>query len=972
MLRRLFFTFAATVFLIAAGDAKEAMGPAHPVVSYQLDNGLRVVLSPDPTVPKVVTNVRYRVGSMNEPSGRSGFAHLFEHLMFSGTKSWPNVFGAHSANGNTINAYTFEDGTVYWAEGISANLPMMLSLEADRMANLGGEVDQSELDLQRSVVKNEMRQNVLDKPAGAGWEAIWGALFPKNHPYSRSVIGSIPDLDAATLDDVKGFFNTYYVPNNAVLVVVGDFEIANARALIDDTFGRIPRGEDVPWPDAPDTEPTKVRLELEDRLPSDIVAFAYSGPRDGAPMNGALEIAAELMGNAEFGFLRQKLVVDEPLANAVSAGWWEGLLAGRFTIDATARDGVSSEQLEARLREAVAEFIERPIDPADLERARSTLLRNARLGIESYNDRADRIVYAAIVHGNGERALVDDPQIVAATADDVREAMRAVLDPAKASVLAITPGKRGGYPAVLTESSGEAEPFDVAARPVVDVPVLSATQPRTAQVPVREEATLSNGAKVVHYHRPGAPMAYVAAQAAGGWTSTPPDRPGLISMALRMAYRGAGGMDYPTFAKAAKDIGADVSYSADDMASAVTLSVPGENLGKGLAMLSKAVRDPNFDPAEWELNVNEMVDSLLWRASQIDEIALRAGENLLMPATATMPRYNWDMDLLRQMTVEEARQVYAQLFQPQTTTFYSVGPSSLDELVTALEGAFGDWAKTGDGFKSLPAQPATFEPGRNVLVVPEPGASQSGIYVFRPAPGSLDAERAASLAVVRLLAVDFTGRLNSVIREEKGYSYGVGGGLYSGMQHGGIGYASATVERDNTGAALAEFFNGFDSLKTVPVSPEELARTHTIYRGALASAAETGSGLFDRVVSNAGTGLSLEEYFARNTAMTELTLDNVQKAALDFAALDPGLIVISGDADHILPQLEAIGLTGVKVLETATSVDRAADAVLQAVTAVETGDGTDPAPGRTVETCRGAETLLTGPCAAGDELDRQD
>ncbi|ESX32892.1 hypothetical protein X765_04430 [Mesorhizobium sp. LSHC440B00] len=195
MMKQVFLAFTVVLAVLAG---MEAPAKAEPTVTYALDNGLQVVLVPDHRVPKVVMNLRYRVGSMNEPAGRSGFAHLFEHLMFSGTPAWPNVFGAHAALGNEINAWTTEDGTVYYVDGLSSSLPMILSLEADRMANLGRSVTQAKLDLQRSVVKNEMRQNVLDKAGASGWEAFWSGLFPKPHPYSRMVIGSVADLDAGS------------------------------------------------------------------------------------------------------------------------------------------------------------------------------------------------------------------------------------------------------------------------------------------------------------------------------------------------------------------------------------------------------------------------------------------------------------------------------------------------------------------------------------------------------------------------------------------------------------------------------------------------------------------------------------------------------------------------------------------------------------------------------------------------------
>ena len=288
-MKQVFLAF--TVMLVAFAGAA-APAKAEPIVTYALDNGLQVVLVPDHRAPKVVMNLRYRVGSMNEPAGRSGFARLFEHLMFSGTPAWPNVFGAHAALGNEINAWTTEDGTVFYVDGLSSSLPMILSLEADRMANLGRSVTQAKLDLQRSVVKNEMRQNVLDKAGASGWEAFWSGLFPKPHPYSRMVIGSVADLDAATLDDVRGFFNTYYLPNNAVLVLVGDLKVDDTKALIADTFGRVPRGADVARPTVPEPTQAKLKLVLEDRVPSPVVVVGFSGPVAQSPDNGALTIAA--------------------------------------------------------------------------------------------------------------------------------------------------------------------------------------------------------------------------------------------------------------------------------------------------------------------------------------------------------------------------------------------------------------------------------------------------------------------------------------------------------------------------------------------------------------------------------------------------------------------------------------------------------------------------------------------------------
>src|SRR5687767_6498052 len=257
------------------------------VTRYALPNGLDVVLVPEHRVPKVALNLSHKVGSVNEPPGRSGFAHLFEHLMFSGTPAHPSIDETYGALGITSNAFTTEDSTVYHAEALSSALPVMLAVEADRMANQGAAITREDLDLQRAVVLNEMRENVLDHVTGAGWEAMRTALFPPDHPYSRAVIGSMADLAAARIGDVRDFFDAFYAPSNAILVVVGDFEIEAAKAMIADTFGRVPPGSEVARAAPSEVEPARLRLEFEDRSPTPVVVLGWTVPGFGSAELGA-------------------------------------------------------------------------------------------------------------------------------------------------------------------------------------------------------------------------------------------------------------------------------------------------------------------------------------------------------------------------------------------------------------------------------------------------------------------------------------------------------------------------------------------------------------------------------------------------------------------------------------------------------------------------------------------------------------
>jgi len=916
--------------LVGSGSAAEPQ-----ITRYTLDNGLEVVLAPDSRVGKVVTNLSYRVGALNEPRGRSGFAHLFEHLMFSGTDTWPGLFTAMEGIGANANAWTWEDKTLYYLEGVSATLPMLLSVEADRLANLARSVDQRELDLQRSVVKNEMRQNVIDQPGATGWEQAWTAVFPKGHPYSKTVLGSLADLDAASLDDVRGFFNTYYVPNNAILVIVGDFEIEDAKALVADTFGRVPRGADVPRPVPAATEPTRARIETEDRVPGADIGLVFSGPAFAAKENGALAIAAELLGNQEYGVLRDRLVATG-LATGAYAAWEPGYLAGRFYVEATVTGGVDAATMEKELRATFATFAAAPLDPADVERARRTILQAVRVAREPLKDRAEAIAQMTDMLGKPELAFADDPRIVEATVAEVEAAIRDLLPLDDASTLVIKPGQRGGYPALFTDSTGEGDAFTAQPRPVVVIPKLPLRAAKPAAAPQAETAALKNGMRLLHYQIPGAPLAFVAAVAPGGWSSAPAGKEGLFDLAAAMAARGAGERGYADFARAAKDIGATVGASSGHVASMVTLSVPPNALDGGVTLLADAVRRPRFDAPEWQVLTAEMRDWLARREADLPDVAYREGKSVLFPTAAGEPSFDWSLAALDAITLGDAKEAFHRLFVPSGLSFISVGPQPVADVAASLDKAFGDWSDAAGAVAAVGRKPAQFPDHRRIILVPEPGASQTAIMVARAAPGFEEPGQVESEAVMRLLGDDFTSRLNSVIREEKGYSYGVYGHMLDSQPKGSALIIETTVQRDSTGPALAEFFAGFGSLATQPVEQRELDRTVTAYQRAMASLAETSGGLFDTVTSLSGEARTLEQLFARMEATASLALDPVRAQASELASLDQALIVLAGDPDAVLPQLKAIGVTDVEVVERDEAATRGLDL---------TGDEADTFPG---------------------------
>ncbi|HQZ14118.1 MAG TPA: pitrilysin family protein, partial [Devosia sp.] len=510
-----------------------------PLLRYQLANGLDVILVPDHRVPKVVVDIGYKVGAVNEPPGRSGFAHLFEHLMFMGTPAYPDIDAAYGTVGADINASTWNDYTVYYTRGLASALPYMLAIEADRMANQGAAITAEDLDTQREVVLNEMRQNTLDTLGGSALLVAQAQLYPKGHPYSRSIIGSMADLKMATIADVHGFFDTFYVPNNAVLALVGDFEPETAKALIEDTFGRIARGAVPPTFNIPEVTPQRARTELVDRVPTPRLFFSWATAPLRDADNSLLRLSEQLLGNDEYGVLRDALV-DKGIADNAWAYLWGGNLGGQFVVEVSVAEGVDVAAAEAATRAAIASYLAAPQSEAEVASERRKIILGDRVANEDQLTFADNIITYTIAADEPGYAAEDDPYIAAATPAEVLDAARKNLQPEDASLAIVRPGERGSYPPMLTEATGTAEPFTAPERPHVDMPELEAAEPAVAAPPVAETATLSNGIEVVHYDMPDAPMAFLAARSAAGTLSDPEGREGTIELAAVMGTNGAG------------------------------------------------------------------------------------------------------------------------------------------------------------------------------------------------------------------------------------------------------------------------------------------------------------------------------------------------------------------------------------------------------------------------------------------------
>lgn len=406
--------------------------PAFEFTDEHLPNGLRLILSEDHTAPVVAVNLWYDVGSRHEHEGRTGFAHLFEHLMFEGSRNVAKGehFATVEAAGGALNASTWCDRTNYYDTAPSNQLEILLWLEADRMGGLLDGIAQETLDNQRDVVKNEKRQRYDNEPYGSWLEKIHRSLFPEGHPYHHTTIGSMEDLDAASLDDVRAFFRRYYAPNNAVLTIVGDFDPAEAKAWVEKYFGGIPRNDDIP--PAPDgTVPSRLGREIREVVPDRVqlekLFVAYRAPAYGTPEFDALLMGLVVLGMGRGSRLHRTLVLDRQLAKDVSASPWPFVGGASVAIAiATARQGVPVADVEAALHEVIASLADGVTDE-ELARARGVIERAELQQLEAVADRADAFSENATLFNDPNLVNTHLGLLLAVTTEDIAKVAADVL-----------------------------------------------------------------------------------------------------------------------------------------------------------------------------------------------------------------------------------------------------------------------------------------------------------------------------------------------------------------------------------------------------------------------------------------------------------------------------------------------------------------------------------------------------------------
>ena len=895
--------------------------PTIPFTKYKLDNGLEVILAPDKRLPIVAVNIWYHVGAANEEPGRTGFAHLFEHMMFTGSKHIPRGLDdrlLEAAGVVDSNASTSFDRTNYFDTLPANQLELGLWIHSDRMGYLLDALDQKALANQQDVVRNERRETMENRPYGVVDEALFHALFPEGHPYRPAIMGSHADIQSARLADVRDFFKRYYRPNNATLVIAGDFDPANARRLVQKYFGPLSRGPDVPKRSIV-TPPIvgEHRLIVTDRIELPRVDIAWLTPPAFAADDAELQIAAEILAGGKSSRLYKKLVYDLQVAQSVSADQDDYAQTSIFGVEALARPGHTNLELEAAIDAELAQLAKEGPTQPEVDRARNGIERRMFEGLEKVGGnggRANRLNYYNQYTGDPGYLPKDIERYRRVTPDDVRRAIAKWL-PNNARVVAYA--ERGekklapDLPAQPVEAAGQpTESINAAALWRERPPKASgAIAPR---LPVPVAFRLNNGLTVYHLERSEPPIVTARLIVNAGLLANPIARPGLADFSLELLDEGTTTRNSLRIADELALQGADLAAQTQRDASMLELSALASQFPKTLALFADIVQHPSFPPAE----VARIRQSRLARI-----VTSRDDPSVLSDAAFRRALYGTSHPYgqtalgseasISATTDAELRAFWQTWFRPNNAALIVVGAVSRRELQALVEREFGGWTPA-----SVPERPAiTALPSKattaRLVVVDKPGVNQTALRVGRVAAARATPDFYALQLLNEILGGAYTSRLNMNIREEKGYAYGAFSRFDYGRVPGPFAVVTS-VRNDATAPAVKEIDRELSRLTEKSPSGGEFEQARDSLVRSLPAAFETNAGISGAFANLFTYRLPLDYYARLPRHLMGVRADAIEQAAKRY--LDPAAMVVVavGEQASIEPALTAGGIKPVQ------------------------------------------------------------
>ena len=885
---------------LSFADGEQALELEH----YWLDNGLEVILVRDTTAPTVAVDIWYKVGSANDPEGKSGFAHLFEHMMFEGSPHIPNngMDDLLEPVGGSSNAYIGSDYTAYYETVPSHQLPLALWIEADRMGGL--DVTQKNLDNQRAIVIEELQRSYDNRPYGTAVKALTTIPF-SYEPYRRPTIGNIDDVNAARIEDVIDFHRTYYVPNNATLVVAGDIDFEITMAMIEDLFGPIPRGDDPP--SLPDFVPVDQEeaefITIEDpfiNIPALLVA--YEIPPLIHEDYPALNVLSRVLSVGDSSRLAKRLV---DTGKALQADAW---IAGNrgpgyFAFILLANVGVDLAELEQASYEELQTIIDEGVPQAELDKVIAGIRSRNILGLETALGLAESVHSVNYFTGDPQAVFTGINRYQSVTSEEIQRVALEYLEDSDRHVFNVVETDAEAPPPVEPYAAEGADDMEPDYRYVIKQdeppPPLDSNE---FNFPTISENILDNGLEVVVIEQPNMPIISLDVYFAGGATAQPKDLPGTAGIAGYLISRGTETRSAQDIASAIEQVGGAVNSvgSSDYLQLGVFALIEDKDLAFDL--LADMTLNANFPENEFERERAEWISSLEASMAQPSFVARRIFDNRLYSSDHGYGNL-YTTESLEAISRDDIVAFYQSRRQPDNAVLIIAGAITTEEGLAYAEQHFADWEGSADA-PSYPSLPENS--GQQILLVDRPGSTQATFRLGNIGIQGASLDYFPARVMNHVLGGTFSSRLVQNIREEKGYTYSIGSG-FSYPADTGYFVVSADVRNDVIAATLEEVFKEIERIQTEPLTDEEINDARDGIVGEWVFGLETYQDFVEAVASYKLRGVEFDRLNKWLGHIKAVGKDDVLDIANNYIHPEDFIIVVVGDASEIQEQLETIG-----------------------------------------------------------------
>jgi len=875
-----------------------------PYERFVLDNGLTVIVHEDHKAPIVAVNTWYHVGSKNEKAGKTGFAHLFEHLMFGGSEHAPGRYieGMEKIGATDLNGTTNPDRTNYFENVPTSALDFTLWMESDRMGHLLGALDQKTLDLQRGVVQNEKRQGE-NQPYGVTRQLLTQNTYPAGHPYSWTTIGEMADLDAASMTDVKEWFKTYYGPSNVVLVLAGDIDVKTAREKVTKYFGDIPAGPPVAHQEVWIAKMTGTHRQIvQDRVPQARIYKVWNIPEFGSADADYLDLVSDCLSLGKSSRFYKRLVYEDQIATDAVAYVDLREIGGQFVVRASARPGQSIAQVEKEADEELARFIKSGPTPEEMQRLKTQYQANFIRGIErigGFGGKSDRLAQSEMFRGRPDAYKISWQRVRQATAEDLRSAAQRWLSDG-VYILQVD-----AFPEYKTASAGadRSKAPDTGTPPELKLPKLQRT-------------TLSNGLKVILAERHDVPLVNFMLAADAGYASDASTSPGTANLAMIVMTDGTRTRDALKISDELESLGANLRASSNLDLSFVSLSALTAKLDPSLDLFADVILHPSFPDNEIRREQKLVLAGIEREQNTPATLALRVLPELLYgtghpygnPLTGSGTK-----ESVAKLTREDLVKFHDSWLRPGNSTMVVVGDTTLTEVKPKLEKLFAEWKGGKPPAKDVRAVAVASKP--SVYLIDKPGAQQSVIIAGVVAPPRGTPQEIAIEAMNNSLGGMFGARLNMNLREDKHWSYGARTVLRDARSQRPF-YAVAPVQSDKTKEALIEMNKEFRGIVgDKPISSEELIKIQLNETLKLPGSRETLDQLSQSIVDLVQFGLPDDYYDTYAGKVRALKTDDVNAAAKE--VVRPGNLtwIVVGDRAKIEAGVRELNLGEFRLMD---------------------------------------------------------